>query len=67
MTLVCGNTRPQFPEYSSREIAADAAVHLIGIVAGSIAAFALIRDALAQMHTGLEVGATLIYALGLVA
>ncbi|MEM9013323.1 MAG: hemolysin III family protein [Pseudomonadota bacterium] len=66
MTLVCGNTRPDFPAYSDREVVADAIVHAVGVALGLAAGISLIRDA-ALVHSGTALGATVVYAVGLVA
>jgi hemolysin III len=53
-----------FPTYTRAEELADACVHAIGVIAGTIAAIALVAVALADLHTTAAT-AVVIYALGM--
>jgi hemolysin III len=55
-----------FPTYTRAEELADACVHAIGVIAGTIAAIALVAVALADLHTTAAT-AVVIYALGMLA
>lgn len=55
-----------FPSYTRAEVIADACVHAIGVIAGTIAAIILVTIALAHLPTGAAT-AVVIYALGMLA